>query len=180
MALSAYEPGRRSVFSRCVKPFRDPLRAMRAPIDRRDLLALEEHWREVERGEGTTAGYSEPDRRAALQHAVPPLASCWVAVHAPRQATEEAVRALYSSVQVEVEELERRAAERGRAVKRGGAEDVAAEKAYHNAVARLALAQKKRKYLRQRLRRFAQPQRLVGVPLDRERYGNEGPAWARG
>ena len=49
--------------------------------------------------------------------------------------------------------------------------------AYHNAVARLALAQKKLKYLQRRLRRFAVP---VGVPLDRERYGNEGHAWARG
>ncbi|GAA5847373.1 hypothetical protein JCM9279_000262 [Rhodotorula babjevae] len=146
MAPSAYDPARRSRLSRYIKVFRDPLRAMRAPMDRRDLPALEIHWREVERGEGTTAGYSEPDRRAALQHAVPPLASCWVSVHAPRQATQEAVRALCASVQREVERLER---------------DV-----------------KKLKYLRVRLRRFAA--NPVGVPLDRERYGNEGPAWARG
>lgn len=58
MAPSAYNPARRSRLSRCVKVLREPLRALRAPMDRRDLATLEEHWREVEQGEGTTAGYS--------------------------------------------------------------------------------------------------------------------------
>lgn len=52
--------------------------------------------------------------------------------------------------------------------------------AYHNALGRLALSRKKLKYLRRRLRRFPASNQWVGLPLDRERYGNEGPAWAKG
>ncbi|TNY17554.1 hypothetical protein DMC30DRAFT_104311 [Rhodotorula diobovata] len=96
MTSTACVPQPRGALSRLVNVFRGPI-AARTPMDRSDLVSLEKHWREVERGIGTTSGYSEKERITALEHAVPPLAACWVSVHAPGGATEAAVRALCDS-----------------------------------------------------------------------------------
>lgn len=156
---------------------------------------------------------------------MPPLAACWVSVHAPGGATEAAVRALCDSVRREVEERDGRTAAQGRLLEREGAGEAEEKGAsavlssghvclIHAAQIAIALSRlrsasplqrvptadpqivlarsvpqrprparplsQEAQVLRRRLRRFPASNQWVGLPLDRERYGNEGPAWAKG
>ncbi|BGP51711.1 hypothetical protein JCM10450v2_007661 [Rhodotorula kratochvilovae] len=149
-------PSARSLSAR--SPLTRALSRLRAPLEASELRALERHWGEVEAGEGTSAGYSEQERLHALRHAIPPLASAWVAVNAPRRGADEEEK------------------------------DPAAERARHTALASLLLLRKKATYLRLRLGlppRAWLPlphevdEREWGVPMDRERYVNGGPGWER-